>query len=227
MKKVLAFPRPNRDCLIETHMYLVPLIARKIKDTLPPSFDLDDLISEGYVGLIKAADTWDASRGPFEPRARYKIRMTILDSVRRVKYIDNTMVSLDQPVNSRRRNGVETCNDFTLLDLLTQGKQANLPSGEQETDRITCIDSARKKATVRSAIQELPPRARRVVEIYYYEQNSMGEAAEELGVESSRASQIHHTGLRALSSELTKRGVLIEYETLRSRIAPQRATKAA
>lgn len=82
-----------RNALIETHMYLVPDIAGRIHEGLPPSFDLDDLISEGHVGLIQAATRYRPSahnRTPFSAFARKRIRGAIMDSVRRRHYTENT-----------------------------------------------------------------------------------------------------------------------------------------
>ncbi len=222
--KIFAFPKPTRDKLIEDHMHLVPVIARKVKAKLPPSFEFDDLVSEGYIGLIDAADHWEPERGPFEPRARYKILMTMLESVRRKRYTANTLVSLNQPVGSQNGNA---CPDRTLLDVFADGHILNLPKSQQENDRITSIDTGRRKAMLRGAVQQIAARARRVVEIYYFEQQDMTVAAAELGVQASRASQIHQDGLRQLTTELTKRGVVIEYETLRKRTDIQRQRKVA
>jgi len=74
----------TRDRTIEEHMWLVRCIARSIAESLPQQVDLDDLISAGTVGLIKAVDGFDASRGAkLETYARYRIKGAILDELRK------------------------------------------------------------------------------------------------------------------------------------------------
>lgn len=72
-------------------MALVEPIARRIRQTLPPCFDLDDLVSSGMVGLVQAATRFD--RRPvecFPPFAVSRIHGAIIDSVRRRQYRDST-----------------------------------------------------------------------------------------------------------------------------------------
>lgn len=89
----------RRNALIESHLYLVPPIATRIHRGLPPSFDLDDLIAEGNVGLLRAAIRYrpqQHNRTPFSAYARRKIRGAILDITRRRHYTAATHDSLDQ-----------------------------------------------------------------------------------------------------------------------------------
>jgi len=73
-----------RDRTIEEHMWLVRCIAKSMADRLPGQVDVDDLISAGAVGLIKAVDDFDPSRGAkLETYARYRIKGAILDDLRK------------------------------------------------------------------------------------------------------------------------------------------------
>lgn len=102
----------NRNALVEQHLKLVPPIAGRIHDGLPPSFDLDDLISEGTVGLIQAATRYRPNannRTPFSAFARKRIRGAIMDSVRRRRYTDNTHRAIpDKAENSVRLSTTNT-----------------------------------------------------------------------------------------------------------------------
>src|SRR5712671_5502881 len=73
----------EREQLILEHLPQVRLIARRIHDRLPESVSLDDLISNGVVGLISAIDRFDLSHNvKLKTYAEYKIRGAILDSLR-------------------------------------------------------------------------------------------------------------------------------------------------
>jgi RNA polymerase sigma factor for flagellar operon FliA len=74
----------RRDKTIEDHMWLVRCIAKSIADCLPRQVDLDDLVGAGAVGLIRAVDEFDPSRGAkLETYARYRIKGSILDELRK------------------------------------------------------------------------------------------------------------------------------------------------
>lgn len=71
-----------RDRLAADHVQLVAPIARRILAKLPKAFELEDLKSAGVIGLLEAAATYDAAKGPFTAWARCKIRAAIVASVR-------------------------------------------------------------------------------------------------------------------------------------------------
>lgn len=76
-------PPKVREDLINQYVWLVRCIAKSIADSLPRSVDVDDLLSAGTMGLIKAVDDFDPSRGVrLETYARFRIRGAILDELR-------------------------------------------------------------------------------------------------------------------------------------------------
>jgi RNA polymerase sigma factor for flagellar operon FliA len=77
----------ERDRLIFEHLPQVKLIARRIRDRLPESVSLEDLVSTGIVGLITAIDNFDTAHGvKLKTYAEYKIRGAILDSLRELDW---------------------------------------------------------------------------------------------------------------------------------------------
>lgn len=69
---------------IETYMSLVHWIVSKVSGVLPAHVDRNDLVSEGYCGLVQAAHRYDKTRGTFATFARNRIRGSILDWLRSV-----------------------------------------------------------------------------------------------------------------------------------------------
>jgi RNA polymerase sigma factor for flagellar operon FliA len=85
----------EREELILEHLPQVNWIAARIHEKLPPSVELDDLISAGIVGLLAAVDNYDPNRNAsLKTYAEYKIRGAILDSIRGLDGI---------PAHKRRR----------------------------------------------------------------------------------------------------------------------------
>lgn len=69
---------------LEAYMPLVHSIASMVSGKgLPPNIEYDDLVSDGTVGLMKAAENFDPKRGvKFETYASYRIRGEILDGLK-------------------------------------------------------------------------------------------------------------------------------------------------
>lgn len=98
----------ERDELILQHLSQVTWIASQIHDKLPPSIELDDLISAGVVGLLAAVDNFDPGRNAsLRTYAEFKIRGAILDSIRgldgipihkrsRLKQVQEAISNLEQ-----------------------------------------------------------------------------------------------------------------------------------
>src|SRR6202050_4915976 len=73
----------EREHLILEHLPQVRLIARRIRDRLPQSVSLEDLVSAGIVGLIAAVDHYNpVHNAKLKTYAEHKIRGAILDSLR-------------------------------------------------------------------------------------------------------------------------------------------------
>lgn len=74
----------ERSALLSQHVGLVHHVARQLGRRLSTAADLDEMVSDGMVGLIQAADTFDRSRGlSFSTYAVPRIRGAILDELRR------------------------------------------------------------------------------------------------------------------------------------------------
>jgi RNA polymerase sigma factor FliA len=98
----------NSDELVVKLLPLVKRVALQLRGRLPAHVELDDLVSEGAVGLIDAVMKFDPARGvTIESYARHRIRGAILDSLReqdhasrdmrrRIKKIESTCQALER-----------------------------------------------------------------------------------------------------------------------------------
>jgi len=74
----------DKTALLEQHTVLVKRIAYHLLARLPASVIVDDLIQSGMIGLLEAANNFDASKGAsFETFAGIRIRGAMLDEIRR------------------------------------------------------------------------------------------------------------------------------------------------
>jgi len=82
----------ERDRLILEHLEMVKIIALKIITRLPPGVDLDDLIHTGVLGLIEAAERFDARKGTkFATFASVRVRGAILDQLRHLDWASRNL----------------------------------------------------------------------------------------------------------------------------------------
>ena len=69
---------------VETGLPFVEALARRMAATMPHSIDLGDLVQDGVIGLIDAAQRFDGSRGiKFETFAERRIRGAMIDALRK------------------------------------------------------------------------------------------------------------------------------------------------
>jgi RNA polymerase sigma factor for flagellar operon FliA len=73
--------RPGR---VEAGLPFVEALARRMAATMPHSIDLSDLVQDGVIGLIDAAERFDEARGiKFETFAERRIRGAMIDALRK------------------------------------------------------------------------------------------------------------------------------------------------
>ncbi len=108
----------EREMLILEHLPQVRIIARRIHERLPENVGIEDLISNGTIGLISAIDNFDASQNvKLKTYAEYRIRGAILDGLR----------SLDWAPRQKRRMGKE----IQAAIALTEQRLGRSPNEEE------------------------------------------------------------------------------------------------
>jgi len=142
----------ERERLILAHLPQVWLIARRIHERLPVCVSLDDLVSEGTLGLIAAIDHYNPKQNvKLKTYAEYKIRGAILDSLReadwasrqrrrKMKQIEAAIAAAEQRlrrVSTEEEIAAElgvTLEEYhkTLRDV--QGLEVGTPLGEETSD---------------------------------------------------------------------------------------------
>jgi RNA polymerase sigma factor for flagellar operon FliA len=84
--------RTIRDSLIENYLYLVRYVAGKMSMSVPPSVEIDDLVSSGVVGLMDAIEKYDPNRDTkFETYAVSRIRGAIVDDLRSLDWVPRSV----------------------------------------------------------------------------------------------------------------------------------------
>lgn len=168
-----AFDGLTRDQLIESHRPLVLSIVSRIwgKGKVA-GLERDDLISEGYVALTLAADSFDGSRNArFSTWATIKIRGAISNAIHRQKLR-----------NGRELNGVDA---ERRADLLADADLLDL-------DEKLVLDKALVILNCRH------PRLHAIIEQIYYRGKTRTEVAELLSVSDVHVERLHQDALQFL-----------------------------
>ena len=87
--------------LVVAYENLVKTTAASIAKNLPNHIDYDDLVSDGYIGLIDAINKYDSSYGyKFETYASFRIRGEILDTLRQFDWAPRSLRSKNREIDS-------------------------------------------------------------------------------------------------------------------------------
>ena len=165
-----------RNTLIERNLRLVVYIARKFENT---GVGVEDLISVGTIGLIKAVNTFNPEKKiKLATYASRCIENEILMYLRRNNKI-KTEVSIDEPLN-KDSDG----NELLLSDILGTDPDVTYRKLEDEVDR----------RLLKEAIKKLNDREKNIMEMRFGfisgKEKTQKEVADELGISQSYISRL-------------------------------------
>lgn len=178
--------------LIEHNLRLVVYIAKKFDNT---GIGVEDLISIGAIGLIKAINTFNPVKNiKLATYASRCIENEILMFLRRTNKL-KMEVSLDEPLNVDWDG-----NELLLSDILGTEEDTVSKELENEADRTL----------LRNAIEKLTKREKVIIEMRYGLDNKDGlektqkEVADILGISQSYISRIEKKIMGRLKKEIVK-----------------------
>ena len=149
MRRCNAGDGGARATLIERNLRLVVYISRKFENT---GISIEDLISIGAIGLIKAVNSFDPDKNiKLATYASRCIENEILMVLRKSNRLKSE-VSFDEPLNTDWDG-----NELLLSDIL--GTEPDLVSKD--------LDSSIEKQMLHTAIDALNSRERSIVELRY------------------------------------------------------------
>ncbi len=177
--------------LIEHNLRLVVYIARKFENT---GINIEDLISIGTIGLIKAINTFKADKKiKIATYASRCIENEILMYLRR-NTRTRAEVSIDEPLNVDWEG-----NELLLSDILGTDVDIIYRDIEDEVD----------KALLKNAINKLSTRERIIIELRFGlknggEEMTQKEVADKLGISQSYISRLEKKIIVRLKKEIVK-----------------------
>lgn len=97
----------NPERLVEANLAFARQIAMALVRQLPRRIDAEELVSDAYLGLVEAAESFDRNRGSvFRSFAARRIRGAIIDGIRQRQHSrrvvpDPTLASIDVTITGR------------------------------------------------------------------------------------------------------------------------------
>jgi RNA polymerase sigma factor (sigma-70 family) len=182
---------PEVERLVNENQRLVHLLVnRYLKRFFVGGMEREDLVSWGLIGLAQAARAWDPERGSFSTVACRAIEWMILRGVRREWKPEQAAVtvSLDDPMAGEEKVG----SGERFVDLVADAHDVAGEFLDGET-----------RAAVHTAVAQLAPPQRRLIERHYYEEVPVAALAQEMGVSRQWIYMRQRQTLRQLRAALS------------------------
>ena len=180
-----------RRLLIEHNLRLVVFIARRFENT---GINIEDLISIGTIGLIKAVNTFNSGKNiKLATYASRCIENEILMHLRKVGS-QRTELSFDEPLNTDWDG-----NELLLSDILgTDGDEVSRP-----------LEDDAEKAMLRRAVAALSDREREIISLRFGlksgREYTQKEVADLLGISQSYISRLEKRIIERLRREMLRK----------------------
>ena len=180
-----------RSYLVEHNLRLVVYVAKKFENV---GTGIEDLISIGTVGLIKAINTFRADKSiKLATYASRCIENEILMYIRK-NNSQRTVISIDEPLNTDWDG-----NELLLSDIL----------GSEEESISSQLEQREERQIVRDAVFCLAPRERELIELRYGmrtgREMTQKEVADLLGISQSYISRLEKRILANLKEDLANK----------------------
>lgn len=134
----LSGDESERDKLVLGHIPLLKHIVGRMN--APAGVDRDDLYGFGMLGLIAAADSWDAARGlKFSTYAYHKIRGAILDEMRKQDVLSRGKRELLREVERFVQSSEQERGQAPLPEQIAEALSVSV---EEIDDALACARSA-------------------------------------------------------------------------------------
>lgn len=211
----------EREDLIRDLFPMVKKIARRVHRMLPSS-DVDDLVGEGCVGLIRAVDTFDRTRGP--SLEQYAARVIVGAMLNGVRKLDPVSERVRREIRDAERERYANAQHVGALPSQYEMEQLRpalrratlhayrytplsldgpLPTGESLSgdwgaDPAIIAGRRVEQDGVHTALRALPSRQQHVLRLHYFNGQSLRQIGRALAISPQRASQLHKAALKNL-----------------------------
>lgn len=218
----------DRQQLVDTNGPFVRGIAGKVKEQLPREIEFEELYDYGMQGLLEAAERYDRRHGvSFQTFAYYRVRGAMFDGIRSMGWLprpDGPRLHFEEHAsaygsglpNSQAGSTAVPDVDEEVRQLTAalrgvaasfvatmdrQGDTGDTAIGTTPAPQLS-LERHERDTALQRALGALPPRERQLLRLYYFEDRSLAEAGELIGLSKSWASRLHARAIALLKAQL-------------------------
>ncbi|GAB6073984.1 RNA polymerase sigma factor FliA [Nautilia lithotrophica] len=211
-----------RDELAVDYMPAVKAMAARLKERLPSSVEFNDLVSIGLEELVKLARRYDPKQNDnFWGYAQKRIYGSMLDFLRSLDTVSRSdrkiIKDIEKIVESYQAEyDIEPDDEYIAeklgidVEKVRRAKNASeiynvMPIEEQMNffDNVSVkIEEEELIEAIKKVLKTMSEKEQLIIQLYYFEELSLKEISEILGVTESRISQIHKNVIKKLRKEL-------------------------
>ncbi|MBI2346570.1 MAG: sigma-70 family RNA polymerase sigma factor [Deltaproteobacteria bacterium] len=204
--------------LVAQYLPFATSVANRVAQSLSSSVDYDDVVCNARLGLIEAAQRFDvAQQVDFRTFAYYRIKGAIFDGLRKSGWLPRSLyarLKFEEAANDYLQQRAlyhapveesavaeitDTVNSLASIYVLSLDGEEDL---EVEDTNQAAVDQRTEfhqvRAHMREAMSVLPPKEQQLVMMYYFQNRTLEEAGERLGLSKSWTSRLHVRALEAL-----------------------------
>jgi len=215
----------DRERTIRRLLPLVRRIARRVVRLVPGS-DLDDLIGDGCVGLLRAVDAYDPRYGTsLEHYVRRVVLGAMLNGIRRLDPVSERVRRVVRLAERERFDAAATTGTLPSMHDLERERPALArarmhahrgsplsldaplpadiapPAGAAD-DPAAIVAARAERSRVHEAIRALPQRQRELVIAHYFGERPLRALSTEMRVSPQRVSQLHVAAIDRMRRDL-------------------------
>jgi len=216
--------KEEKDKLALQFLPAVRAMAYRLKERLPNSVDVNDLISIGTEETIKLSRRYDESKNDFFwGYAKQRVYGSMLDYLRSLDTVSRNNRRLIKAIDAECERYInefdEEPDDRYLAEVLGESEKkirevrnvcetsSVMPITEQMVifDKCDTEEQVEKEElidTIKDVLKSFKEREQLIVQLYYFEELSLKEISEILNISESRISQIHKKLMRKIRNTL-------------------------
>jgi len=216
--------KKEQDELVVQYLPAVRAMAYRLRERLPSSIDVDDLISIGTEEMIKLSRRYDKLQNDsFWGYGKKRVYGSMLDYLRSLdvmsranrrllklvnKEIDKYLAIYEEEPSDEYISEItgedikkvrEARDGAKVISVMPINEQITVYSGENTTE---LVEKDELLEVVKSILLDFKEREQMIIQLYYFEELSLKEISEVLSISESRISQIHKKLLGKIRNQL-------------------------
>jgi len=214
--------RQHQDALALEYLPAVKSLAYRMKIRLPASVDIDDLIAIATEELIKVSRRYDPKQNDnFWGYAKQRVQGGILDYLRSLDVVSRGDRKIIKDIEKKvieyyQKYQEEPSNEYLAKELdlpIKKIKKAKLGAEIYNVmpieEQLNFFEDVEKRveeeeliSIIKKELSNMSEREQIIIQLYYFEELSLKEISEVVGITESRISQIHKSIIRKIREQL-------------------------